>query len=64
MKARLLAGAAGLVVISCAIDFARAGDVFMVSSPSGAALLVFIVVVLGIGITSLARLIWRGLRAP
>lgn len=63
MKARLLAGAAGLVVISCAIDFARTGDVFMVSSPSGGALLVFVLVVLAIGIISLARLIWRAIRA-
>lgn len=59
MRYRLLAGAIGLLLISCAVDAWTRGDVFLPTSASGGALLVAIVVAIGAGISAALRAMRR-----
>lgn len=51
----LLASAGGILIVSCLADWARRGDVFLPTSASGGALVIFLVVALVTGIIAALR---------
>lgn len=56
----LLASAGGILLISCLADFFRRGDIFLPTSASGGALVVFVLAAVAVGIIALLRAARRG----